>query len=139
MLAILQERMLGVIRHLTHTFNIFLFFSGYVAVNLEPCFWTVLQPLQELLPQREKPRIHVSNLQTNVCQISNRKSNLAEADLHQCQKNSNDGPTQFQTLYASSVSADRMLHMNVSRVVRETDTCGVRAHTLTDWRLEPAP
>ena len=86
MLGILQERMLGVIRHLTHTFNIFLFFSWYVAVNLEPCFWTVLQPLQELLPQREKPRIHVSNLQTNVCQISNRKSNLAEADLHQCQK-----------------------------------------------------
>ena len=28
MLAILQERMLGVIRHLTHTFNIFLFFLG---------------------------------------------------------------------------------------------------------------
>ena len=78
-----------------------------------------------IVVSEKQPATPVFNLQTNVCQVSEGNSNLAEADLHQCQKNSNDGPTQFQTLYASSVSADRMLHMNVSRVVRETDTCGV--------------
>ena len=53
--------------------------------NLEPWLWTVLQPLQALLPLDKQPATHVFNLQTNVCQTSERHSNLTEGDLHQCQ------------------------------------------------------